>query len=658
MEKLHKLAAMMFTDIVGYPTFRAKDEQKALQVLHKKRDTIKLFISQFNGEWHKEMGDGTLSSFGSVVDAVNCAVEIQDYFSEAKEFKLRIGIHIGDIVVEEGDVFGDGINVASRLEELAEPGGICISGRVYDDIQNKPDIKSVFLGNITLDNISRPIHVYAVAGKGMAVPSLKPLEAEERVPAKVSIPSHWIKYTVFCIIVFSLLYFLYMISFAEQEKISITVEQFENLSGDPEQDLLIDSMANEILIKLSLLPELHVIPESKLKGFRNIWKKSNYRLGASVHRYGDSLQFIQELIRAKDDSLFWYNVYDRKMKDLSDIQKRRSLEAEISSEIVKALDIRLFEEDKDAKELYAMGQIYWNQRNEAGYNNALYNYGRAINKDSTYALAYVGIADVYNRMGFHSIMPREEAYPRAKDAASKALNIDGELAEAYASLGWISLYYDWDFSAAKNAFEKAIEFKPTCKLARLWYRDYYMIMGQWDEAIEETKRYQMLETSADEIFRYRMITYIIAKRYDTALELFNRAVQVDPNKASPYDLISRMYVQQGQYDRALDALKEARKLSGNDKFKKDIFCLIYALSGDHERAKPELEDLIKEEHSPTHIALIYAAMGDNDEAFKWLDKAYEETDSPLLYINSFPEWDRLRDDSRFVKLLRDIGFKQ
>ncbi len=169
MQKHRKLAAIMFTDIVGYTALMAKDEHKALGMLKKHRDITKLLVSQFNGEWLKEMGDGTMSSFGSVVDAVNCALEIQNSLRNETEFKLRIGIHIGDVVVESGDVFGDGVNVASRIEKLAEPGGISVSGQVYDNIHNKPDIEAEFLGEKTLKNVTRPIKIYCLRKAGEPV---------------------------------------------------------------------------------------------------------------------------------------------------------------------------------------------------------------------------------------------------------------------------------------------------------------------------------------------------------------------------------------------------------------------------------------------------------------------------------------------------------
>ena len=168
---MRKLAAIMFTDIVGFTALMGKDEQKALNLLHKNRDFLKPLIRTYNGEWLKEIGDGSLSSFASAVEAVNCALEIQQTLLDDPDLQLRIGIHLGDVIFEGGDVFGDGVNVASRIEPLAEPGGISVSGQIYDSIRNKPDIGTAFLGAKMLKNVDHPIKVYALTGEGLPTPS-------------------------------------------------------------------------------------------------------------------------------------------------------------------------------------------------------------------------------------------------------------------------------------------------------------------------------------------------------------------------------------------------------------------------------------------------------------------------------------------------------
>jgi class 3 adenylate cyclase len=178
---MRKLAAIMFTDIVGYTALMGEDEAKALQLLQHNRELLKPIIKQFHGEWLKEIGDGTLSSFRSAVEAVNCALAIQQILQDDPELKLRIGIHLGDVVFEEGDVFGDGVNIASRIEPLAEPGCVCVSEQVYEAIRNKPGIGATLLGEKKLKGVDHPVKIYAVTGIRTPVakttrPALWPLD--------------------------------------------------------------------------------------------------------------------------------------------------------------------------------------------------------------------------------------------------------------------------------------------------------------------------------------------------------------------------------------------------------------------------------------------------------------------------------------------------
>ncbi len=171
---MRRLAAIMFTDIVGYTTLMGEDESEALDLLEKNRTLLKSAIEQFRGEWLKEMGDGTLSCFASAVDAVNCALGIQQTLKDDPVLTLRIGIHVENVVFESGDAFGDGVNVASRIEPLAEPGGICVSGRVFSYIQNRPDIETIFLGEKALRHVKHPIKIYALKRVDLPVPAVEP----------------------------------------------------------------------------------------------------------------------------------------------------------------------------------------------------------------------------------------------------------------------------------------------------------------------------------------------------------------------------------------------------------------------------------------------------------------------------------------------------
>jgi class 3 adenylate cyclase/tetratricopeptide (TPR) repeat protein len=261
---MRKLAAIMFTDIVGYTALMGEDESKALTLLQKNRDFLKPLIERHNGEWLKEMGDGTLSCFTSAVDAVNCAREIQLSLKDDLDLTLRIGIHIGDVVFEGGDVFGDGVNVASRIEPLAEPGGICISGRVHDDIHNKPDIGTVFIGEQTLKHVKRPIKVYALTGEGLPTPLTKVLAAEQTQPDRVGITRRQLGFAGGIVVGIAIVVFGYLFLTGQRleadEPIPIAVVDFINDTNEPE----LDGLSGMLITALEQSHRLSVLTRSRM----------------------------------------------------------------------------------------------------------------------------------------------------------------------------------------------------------------------------------------------------------------------------------------------------------------------------------------------------------------------------------------------------------
>ena len=413
MGVIRKLAAIMFTDIVGYTALMSKDEKQALQLLKKNRSFHKSLIKLFNGEWLKEMGDGTLSCFSSAVDAVNCALEIQYILKDDPTLTLRIGIHIGDVVFEGGDVFGDGVNVSSRIEPLAEPGGICISGRVFDDVRNKPNIEAVFLGKKTLKNVERPIKVYAITGEGLPAPWTKAYPAK-KVEAEGK-PSP-----------------------------SIAVLPFVNTSADPENEYFSDGLAEELINALSKVENLRVVARSTTFSFkgkeldiREMGKKLNVEtvLEGSVRKENNRLRVTAQLINVADGYHRWSERYDRELEDVFEIQD------DITENIVRALRVMLSEEEKRALEkvpttnvkaydYYLRGWKFFYEWRRKSFEFARQMFMRAVQIDPSYARAYAGIADCYSWLYMYWESTKENLQA-AGEASRTALELDPSLAEAH-----------------------------------------------------------------------------------------------------------------------------------------------------------------------------------------------------------------------------------
>ena len=306
MSEERQLSAIMFTDIVGYTSLMGKDEQKGLEVLDQKLRLINSSLEKFNGEKLKDLGDGTLSSFRSAVDAVNCAIHIQRANLQNSDFSIRIGIHIGDVIFRDGDIFGDGVNVASRIEPLAEPGGICVSGSVYENIRNQSGITSFFLGEKELKNVSEPIKVYALTAEGLPLPKIpkpkrdKPKKRYSRrfIPLAILVVS--------CALI-SLMFF--------------------NQQNRQRKNTQVSGQSTQALPQYRSQPTIEVTPDDRKRNSEEIVQleqelkllvskidQMNNRLKDSSQSQGTDITALSSLIEDQE----------RKQKQLAELKKRRS----------------------------------------------------------------------------------------------------------------------------------------------------------------------------------------------------------------------------------------------------------------------------------------------------------------------------------------------
>jgi len=632
----------MFTDIVGFTAIMSKDEQKALEILRKNRDTLKPRIEYFNGEWLKEMGDGTLSCFESVVDAVNCALEIQRSLKDDPRLKLRIGIHIGDVVFSEGDVFGDGVNVASRIEPLAEPGGICITEQVYRNIRNRPGIEAVFLGDKQLKNVDSSIKVYALTIKGQPV---------------ASIPSHQAKkYS------------------AIKTQPSIAVMPFLNMSGDPEQEYFCDGITEEIINALTHVEDLRVVARTsvfvfkgKSEDIREIGKKLNVEtlLEGSIRKSGNRLRVSAQLINVEDGYHIWSGRFDREMEDVFAIQD------EISLAIARELKVRLLKGDKakilkhhtgnlEAYNMYLKGLYYLRILTPEGYEKAIEFFEQSLERDPNYALAYDGLGRVNISRSYWGNLPPNQAYPNARTFTKKALEIDFDLAEAHASLGFISVFYDWNWTIAEQEFNLSWNLNPNSANSRIFYSFFLTITGRHEEAILEARRAQELDPLSSFISTHLGTALIYAGRCDEAIGELRMALSMNPNYFLAYLHLGMAYRAKSMIEEAIAEFEKALELSIRDPWATTNLATIYYQAGKEKQADKLINSLKERSRNeyipPMCFYLFHLVRSDLDQAFPWLERAFQERDSFLLWgIVSSEESYKLPPDPRFQVLITKIG---
>lgn len=454
---------------------------------------------------------------------------------------------------------------------------------------------------------------------------------------------------------------------------SIAVLPFTNLSADPEQEYFCDGMAEEIINALTHVEDLRVVARTSCFAFkghhadiREIGRKLNVEtlLEGSVRKVGKRLRITAQLVNVSDGYHLWSERYDRDMEDVFAIQD------EISLAIVEKLKVRLLKEDQvaltkrftvdaEAHNLYLKGRYFWNKRSRDGFEKAIEYFKKAIEIDPNYAQAYAGIAVSYSDLPNYSTFLPSEAYPLAKEAALKALEIDDEIAEAHTALGLIKSDYEWDWAGAEKEFKQAIELNPAYETAHHWYAFLLTYLGRSDEAIAEIRRAHELDPLSLAVNRNLGFLYYLSRRYDEALEMLHRAVEMDPDFTYTHFMMGLAYLRKGQFDRAIKVLQRERELTGGvNPIVVIPLGVAYVRMGDRAKAEEILagvEERMKHEYvSPFYISQLHFALGKIDTGFEFLEKAYTERDIFLRTIKRMPVEEEVTQDPRFTALLKKM----
>jgi len=681
MPEDRRLAAIMFTDIVGYTALMGRDEDQAFKILKINREIHALQFARYNGTLIKEMGDGILASFPSAYKAVQCAKAIQEE-AKLENILLRIGIHEGEVVFEGGDVLGDGVNVASRLEELAEEGCINISGAVYKDIKNKAGITAEFIEEKTLKNVEEPVNVYKIHFEEKEEQAIK---KDQPVTKRNKLPYYIIAGMVVMIAIILIWQFLpskesvQIVEETESAVVnkSIAVLPFDNLSGDQDQDVMCDGLTEEIIHYLSVMKEFDkVISRSSIMTFKGSNKRIqeiaellnvNFILEGSYRQSGNRLRITAQLIEASSDNHLWSEIYERSSGDIFDIQ------TDIAKKIASNLKVELTTgeneyitkkptDNLEAYSLYLKGRYLWNNRTKEGINEAIGYFQDALEKDQSYALAYVGLADCYIISACYGYIPPKFGSPKGENLLLKAFEIDSNLSEALASLAHYKMEYERDWDGALNSIERAIQLNPNNATAYNWYSDLLVIIGHHDEAIVKAKRAQELDPLSPIINSDVSSDLYKARKFDQAIEEASKALIINPD----YYLILRnlglCYLQKGMYVKAVDIMELALKHSDDNLRIKALLAYVYGATGNNSKAQMILNDLNKlseiEYVASINFALINIGLKNEQLAIDWLEKSFEEREHRLVFLNSDPIYDPLRSNPRFQVLVDQMNFPE
>ncbi|GGD57379.1 TPR end-of-group domain-containing protein [Muriicola marianensis] len=636
-----QLAAIMFTDIVGYTTMMGQDETKTLELLRQSRAIHLEQIRKHDGEVIKEMGDGMLARFANPLDATLCARDIQ---LDARNLlcKIRIGIDFGEVTVEQGDVFGNGVNIASRLQSIADPGGIFLSSKVRESIGNDCDIIFDKLGELPLKNVALPVTTYAIADPEFPKTShhrKKELSGSDIIE-------------------------------------SIAVLPFHSLSGDPEQQFFVDGMHDALITELAQINSLRVISRTSTLRYRNTTSPMLHIAGdlgvdaiveATVFKDKNHIRIQVQLIKTivKEEHL-WAKSYDRELKNVL------SMYNELVKDITEEIDAKLTQRERDqvenyyevipeAYETYLKGVHYWEQLSKEGLDRSLECFLKSTQLDPNFAPAYTAMAGVWLGRAQMGFVNQAKALPNVYKNMYRSMSLDGENAESYFWRASLHTWIDWEWDKAYKAFKRALELNPNNAKGRAYFAHLLAITNRLQEAVAEAELSIQLDPFNELIQSLYGMVLNYARKFRSAEAILLNIIKDRGNHPIAYSTLRTVYFNLGEYDRSYEMFKvsylekgEARSAEILEEgFREGGYPT--ALSG---VAEYKSEDRDGAYHTPWQIATLYTRAGNSERAIEYLKKAYEIRDPNMPYLGIDPIFDRLRDLPEYQELLNQMYLNQ
>ncbi|MBN1446684.1 MAG: tetratricopeptide repeat protein [Bacteroidetes bacterium] len=638
-KEIRQLAAIMFADMEGYTAMMQEDEQRAKGLRDRYRKVLDESILEYHGIILQHYGDGTLVMFGSAVDAVRSAERIQRRCTEEPVVPLRIGIHVGDIAYDQDGIYGDSVNVASRIESLSVPGAVLFSGKVHDEIRNRPDLPARNLGKYQLKNVDQPMDIYALATGNLTVP-----DSSELSSPKASL-AH-----------------------------SVAVLPFVNMSTDPENEYFSDGITEELINALVRVKGLRVTSRTSSFAFkgrnediREIGRRLNVStvLEGSVRKAGRRIRVTAQLINTSDGYHVFSEVYDRDLEDIFAVQD------EISRRIANLLRERFLAEGQplvqprttnmEAYNLYLKGMHYWNQWSPPAMRQALLLFENALELEPDFALAYSGIASTHLYLGATGQVRPALSYPKARAAAEEALRLDPDLPESHIAIADLRLFEEWNWEGARRSLDRALELSPGSAHAHHSNSLYFIAMGDAAATKRELEIAVELDPLSPSIIQALGYAYLINGEVDRAFQLYWKLLEFDPTYRGAYGALGWASLVKGDVDEAIRHFEKFQSLTSDKTHGRAGLGYAYAMAGRMEDAEECLHLLHEREQREPDVSLdvdfvaMYAGLGDIDRAFDYLEKAVESRLGSLIFLRANPAWSRLHKDPRFNQLLARMG---
>jgi TolB-like protein/DNA-binding winged helix-turn-helix (wHTH) protein/Flp pilus assembly protein TadD len=569
------------------------------------------------------------------------------------DFDQALNIAIGKL----RSALGDSAESPRFIETLPKRGYRFIADVSVVDTDARPERQEPVLGDLSATNRGHKIQ-----GIGLAV-----------APQRRLLPTRGIIVTLALVLSLAILSVWLFHSRAPTGMRSIAVLPLDNLSGDASQNYFADGMTDELITDLAQISALRVISRTSVMAYKGARKplpqiarelNVDAVVEGTVLRSGDRVRITAQLIEASTDKHVWSQSYEGELRDTLAVQNR------VASAIADQIRINLTPQEQaalknakvvnpEAYESYLKGRYFWNKRTADGLKVALAYFKQAIEEDPKYAQAYSGLADTYALLGDwqYAVMTPKEAFPEAKAAAIKSLELDSTLGEAHNSLAFVLDGFDWDFDSAGREFQRAIELNPGYATAHHWYAWHLSLLGRYDEALAEMRKAENLDPLSLIINADLAELLVLAHSDEESIQQSRKTIEMDPNFALAHNQLAQAYLQKHMYDEAVAELKTAVQVSGGGPAFIANLARAYVASGKRSEAV-KLLDHLKKRSKPDYsnaseIAVIYASLGDADQAMNWLEKGYNERFNPGVLLR--PGFNPLRSDPRFQNLVHRIG---
>ena len=666
--------------MVGYSALTQKNEALALELLDEHQKLIRPFFAKHDGREIETIGDAFFAEFNSAVEAANCAIEIQSMLHERnkneqaeRQVVLRIGLHIGDVIYTDQQVHGDGVNIAARIEPLAQPGGICVSEDVARQIRNKVAYPVIKIGPEKLKNISMPMEIYCIA-----LPWLKPdLRVKKKKSGK--------KLMVFGLVLLAALltggiFFIirnYPVKDVLNSKLRIAVLPLTNISSNSGDEYFADGLTEELISSLSKINGLNVIARTSVMKYKTTDKDISQIgkelmvgsiLEGSVRKMENKARITVQLINVSTQDHIWSMEYDRDLKDIFITQ------SEIAKNVANELKVRLVSSEKEqlektttenkmAFEEYLIGKYFLNQKTPESIQTAILHFENSIKEDTEFALPYASLAYCYTLTGVagYGDIPRNVAETKARNAVMKALKIDSTLAEAHAALGYIKFRIDWDWKGAEKELKRAIELKPGYSTAHEWYALFLAIQVRLDESLKEMQTAYQFDPLSPSVNAGLGRIYGFRNENDKAIAQLKKTLKLDSNFAEAHFTLGMTYTGIKEYEKAETELKKAIELANRRPVMLSMLAVVYV----KENKPDEVKKLLAELETPPvdndklyAIAVIKSYTGQLNEAFNIFEKLLDNKYGIMIYMKVQREFFEMENKNlRYDQMLKKMGLE-